>query len=368
MSIKRIKALLESLSPEGLDGLLITAVPNVTYLSNFTGEAAHLIVSAKGCYFFTDPRYTEQASTECHPEIEVFNWIENKRIGIESYQLACKQLGIKRLGFESNHMNHGTFKKLQEGLAETEFVPTENLVENLRRIKDEDEIHRLRTAAEISDRALELTLPFIRAGISEMALTAQLEYFMKTNGAEGLSFDTMVLSGKKTSLLHGQPGSKVLEKGDFVLFDFGAIYKGYHADISRTFVIGSADSKQRSLYEQIQKAEMDSIMTIRPGVLATVPDAKVREILSEAFLPFYYQGLGHGTGLEGLGHGTGLEVHEGVSLSQTSVDTLQKNMVLTVEPGVYIPDWGGMRIEDSIVVTENGIDLLNKFPRELMCL
>lgn len=357
--MKRIHALIKQLEFQGLDALLVTTVPNVTYLSNFTGEAAHLIVSAKGCFFFTDPRYTEQAAMQCHSDITVLNWIDNKRAGVESYQYALTQLGIKELAFESTNLSHAAFSLIQSELKNTELIPTENLVEQLRRVKDPEEIQNLRTAAEISDHALELTLPYLKIGTPEMTIVAQLEYFLKTNGADSLSFDTMVLSGKKTSLLHGQPGSKVLENGDFVLFDFGATYKGYHADISRTFIMGSANAKQREIYDLIQRAEMQSIQTIKPNISGTIPDAKVREILKGDYLPYYYQGLGHGTGLE---------VHEGVRLSETTTDILEVGMVLTVEPGIYIPDWGGMRIEDSVVVTETGVDLLNQFPRDLMIL
>lgn len=357
--MKRINALLALFEDKGIDGLLVTNVHNVRYLSSFTGDSSHLIVSKKGCIFFTDPRYTEQAQQECPSEIQVLNWIEDKRMDCLSYAHAVKSLGITVLGFESAHLSYAAHQSIAQGLSSTELKPVTDLVETLRTIKDTDEINCLKTAAEISDRALELTLPHIQVGITEMQLVAQLEFYLKANGAEGLSFDTMILSGKKTSLLHGHPGNKVLEHGDFLLFDFGAVYKGYHADISRTFIVGTASAKQREIYDQIQRAEMSAVQSIKPGLSATVPDAKVREIISENYIPYYYPGLGHGTGLE---------VHEGVRLSEKTQDILAEGMVLTVEPGIYIPDWGGMRIEDSVVVTKDGVQSLNQFPRELMCL
>lgn len=357
--MKRIEALLPHLDANEVDGLLVTNVHNVSYLSGFTGDSSHLIVSRKGCILFTDPRYTEQASQECPSDIQVKLWVDNKRTDCRSYKYAVEALGIKTLGFESNPLSHNAYSALSEGLDGVFLKATVNLVETLRSIKDETEIACLKTAAEISDLALERTLPFIKAGVSEMQLVAQLEYQLKTNGAEGLSFDTMVLSGKKTSLLHGHPGSKVLENGDFILFDFGAVYKGYHADISRTFILGKANDTQRAIYAQIQNAEHAGVQAIKPGVSGKVPDAAVRACISELYLPYYYPGLGHGTGLE---------VHEGVRLSHESEDTLAVGQVLTVEPGIYIPDWGGMRIEDSVVVTANGVVSLNQFPRDLMCL
>lgn len=357
--MKRIQNLLPLLASKGIDGLLVTNVSNVRYLSGFTGEAAHLVVSAKGCYFFTDPRYTEQALKECHKEIQVMNWVENQRCGIPSYAFALEHLQIRALGFESSYLSHSAFAKLQEGLKPYDLMPTESLVETLRRVKDAEEISHLRTAAQISDRALELALPHIKAGISELELTAQLEYYLKTNGAEGLSFDSIILAGKKTSLLHGQPGKETIEKGDFILFDFGALYKSYHADISRTFILGEPSAKQREVYDLIQRAQWSAIETLKAGVSGTVPDQKVRETLSPQYIDYYYQGLGHGTGLD---------VHEAPNLSQSSLDTLEAGMVLTVEPGIYIPDWGGLRIEDSVLVTETGFESLNQFSRDLISL
>ncbi len=355
--MNRIQNLLPILADKGIDALLVTNVPNINYLSGFTGEAAHLIVSAKGCYFFTDPRYTEQAAKECHNDIQVLNWIENQRCGVASYAFAAKNLNIKTLGFESNFLSHSAYSKLKSGLSAYEIVPTEGLVEMLRRIKDSEEIHNLRTAAQISDRALTLTLPQIKAGMSELEITAHLEFHLKTNGAEGLSFDSIILAGKKTSLLHGQPGKETVKEGDFILFDFGAMYKGYHADISRTVVLGSPNPKQREVYELIQIAQWEAIKTLKPSVHGTTPDQKVREIITSQYIDYYYQGLGHGTGLE---------VHEAPNLSQTSVDTLEAGMVLTIEPGIYIPDWGGLRIEDSVLITETGFESLNQFNRDLI--
>ncbi len=355
--MKRIQNLLPLLSTKGIDALLVTSVPNVNYLSGFTGESAHLIVSAKGCYFFTDPRYTEQAAKECHKEIRVLNWIENKRCGTESYHFAGMQSGFKTLGFESNALSHAAYAKLVSEMSQYDLIPTEGLVETLRRVKDAEEVENLRTAAQISDRALELTLPLIKAGVSELELTAHLEFHLKTNGAEGLSFDSIILGGKKTSLLHGQPGKETVEKGDFILFDFGALYKGYHADISRTVILGSPSPKQREVYDLIQSAQWEAIKSLKPGASGTTPDQKVREIITNQYIDYYYQGLGHGTGLE---------VHEAPNLSQSSVDTLEAGMVLTVEPGIYIPDWGGLRIEDSVLITETGFESLNQFSRDLI--
>ncbi|SHK37665.1 M24 family metallopeptidase [Paramaledivibacter caminithermalis] len=357
--MERIKKLLKIMKEKEVDGFLVSSEANVTYLSNFTGDSSYLVVSPKGCAFFTDGRYTEQAEAQCHKGIEIIKWLENKRNGIQSYSHAVKAFGIKRLAFEATQIPYSTYKSLNEGLNGIELVPLSGIIEEIRMIKDKQEIEALRTACEISDKALELTIPYIKPGVTEMEIVARLEYNLKSNGAEGLSFDTMVLSGAKTSLLHGRPDSKRLENGDYILFDFGALYKGYHADISRTFILGKADNKQKELYQIIQSAEMEGIKSLKPGISARIPDKRVREIIPQEYIDYYYPGLGHGVGLQ---------VHEDPSLSHDSKFELEKDMILTVEPGIYIPSWGGLRIEDTVLITENSYEILNKFPRDLRIL
>lgn len=357
--MKRVKRLLELMKEKELDGFLVSTESNVKYLSGFTGDSSFLVISLKGCMFFTDGRYTEQAENECHKDIEVIKWLENKRNGVSSYLHAVKTLGIKRLGFESNKMSYSSYKSISEGLSGVELVEANGIIETLRMIKDEEEIKNLRIAAQISDRALELTIPYIKAGITEMELTARLEYNLKTNGADTLSFESIILSGAKTSLLHGHPSDKKLENGDYILFDFGALYDGYHADMSRTFILGNATDKQKELYKIIQTSQMESIKTLKSGILGKVPDFKIREIIPEEYIPYYYPGLGHGVGLD---------IHEDPSLSQTSDSVLKSNMVVTIEPGIYIPNWGGLRIEDTVVITEDSYEILNNFSRDLIIL
>lgn len=318
-----------------------------------------MIITEKGVVLLTDERYTEQAQKECHKEIEVLNWIDSKRYGIETYSYVVKIFSIRKLGFEEDIISFSTYKMLDSGLSGVELIATTGLADRIRIIKDNEEIGFLKEACEISDHALELTVPLIKSGITEIDLTAGLEYNIRTNGADGLSFESIVLSGDRTSLLHGKPGRKELQDGDLVLFDFGALYKGYHADISRTFILGKADNKQKELYDIIQKAEMEAIMSIKPGVSARVPDQKVRETIPEKYIPYYYPRMGHGVGLQ---------VHEAPFIDKASDFTFERDMTLTVEPGIYIPGWGGLRIEDTVLVNENSCETLTNFPREMIIL
>lgn len=341
---------------QGLDGMLIISVPNITYLTGFNGDASRLIISKNGCAFLTDGRYTEQALNEIHEEIEVFKWINDNRYGAETYQKFIDAFRIMRLGFESEIMTHAIHQKFIKGV-KVEMVPTSGLVEQQRMIKDEDEIALLREACRISDKALELTVPFIKEGISERELAARLEFNMKMEGADDLSFETIILAGKRTSLLHGNPGDTQLQKGDLVQFDFGALFQGYHADMSRAFVIGKASDEQKEFYRIMQSAEMEAVKSLKHGVAGNHPDAVVRSIIPDNYINHYYPGLGHGVGLV---------IHEEPFMKNTSDFTLKSGMVVTIEPGVYIPGWGGMRIEDTVLVTDDGFELLTHFPWDLM--
>ena len=353
----RINNLLQLLDEKDLDGILITSEPNITYLSGFTGDSSRLIVSKNGTVFLTDGRYTEQAGNECHAEIEIVKWIDDKRYSCKTYGEFVKKFQISKLGFEGNIVSYTDFKNLADGLKDIQLAPVTGLIENLRYIKDDDEIFKLRHASRITDTALEHTLPYIKKGVSEAELTAKLEFNLKMTGAEEISFDTIILSGTKTSLLHGKPDSKLLEDGDFVLFDFGGVYKGYHADMSRTFMVGKPTRKHIELYKIIQEAEQKAIDAIKPGLDGRVPDQIVRNIIPDKYIEYYYPGLGHGVGLE---------IHEDPFIRNIADFTFKPGMVVTIEPGIYIPGWGGLRIEDTVVVTNDSAEILNQFPKDFM--
>jgi Xaa-Pro aminopeptidase len=354
--MKRIQQLLKTLYEKNLDAILVSSEANITYLSGFTGDSSRLIIS-KNVFLLTDARYTEQAKNECHKGITVLKWIDDERFGLKTFVHICDSLNIKKLGIEEDTMVVSEFQRLNSGDSSLKLINASGLIENQRLIKDLNEIENLRQACKISVDALKMTLPEVKVGITELELTAILEYNMKKCGSQGISFDTIVLGGARSSLLHGKPGNRKLQHGDFLLFDFGALYNGYHADISRTFIVGKASQEQKNFYDMIQNAQQKSVESVHAGLSGSFPDKVVRENLSEKYLPYYYPGLGHGVGLE---------IHESPYIRHSSEFTYMENMTITIEPGCYIPDWGGMRIEDSIVVKNGEPEILTNFPRDLM--
>ena len=348
----RIRKTLQLLTEKNIDALFISSESNVNYLSGFTGNDSRLLISDQKYFLLTDRRYIEQAEKECHKDITVFEWINDKRYNSSTYDFLIKLLQIKNIGFESNHL---TFQEYSE--INGNKVPTQNLVEQIRLIKSQDEIENLRKASQISDKALENTLSSIKEGVMEIDIVAELEYNLKKCGADNLSFETMVLSGKRTSLLHGKPSKKCIEKGDLILFDFGALYKGYHADISRSFVFGQANDQQREIYDCINNAGKLAINSIKEGVEGKEIAEMVRKQIPSEYLEYYYPGIGHGVGLD---------IHENPFIKDDASFTFQSGMVITMEPGIYIPEWGGLRIEDTLLVTKDGCEPLNLFERNLI--
>lgn len=359
---QRIENFIESVSLLSCEGYLISNESNVTYLSGFTGEAAYLLLAEKGQVLMTDGRYDAQARDECD-NFEITKWHNPTRPDPDTILHYIKKYGISRLFFNENSITFKQYSRLEKAIKhhnlQVEMVAVHGVVEKLRQVKEPGEIEKIKMACGIADKALEALIPHIKIGVTELQLVAQLEYYMKSFGADNISFDTIILSGVKTSMPHGKPSDKKLESGDFLQIDFGALYKGYHSDTSRTFIIAQASKKQIELYEMLLKATLESTGVLRGGITAKVPDDKVREVLDEEALKNYYPGLGHGVGLD---------IHEAPSMSQTSKDNILTNNVVTIEPGVYIPNWGGMRIEDTILVKEDGYEVLTKYPRTLQVL
>lgn len=351
----RITKLHNYLSENNLDAIFLTKEPNVNYISAFTDEEAMALVSTKGNYLITDGRFTELAESIC-TGFEVVNWQLFERNRNKAVLSLCERNGIKRLGFEQEDLSFEKYASLNETLADVELVPTSGVIEALRYVKTEEELANSRKACEIADKALEELLPYIKVGASERELCARLEFNMKMHGAQAIGFETILISGAKTSLPHGKPNDKCIEEGDFVTIDFGAMYNGYISDMTRTFVVGKASEKQKEVYELVRAAQQAGLDHMYAGAHATEPDRAVREIVKK-YEEYYYPGMGHGVGRE---------VHEEPFLGNYGTRTMEKGCIITMEPGLYIPGWGGVRIEDTVLITEDGCERLTHFPKELM--
>lgn len=351
----KIKKVYELMDKEGLDALLIDSPENRYYLTGFTGTAGRVLLTGKGAYFITDFRYVEQAKKQTEG-YEIVELSSNFEKGLNEL---LKKDGVKRLGFESKAISHEQFLKYNEVL-EVELQKTTDLIEGLRVIKGPEEIEKIKKAVEITDAAFAHILGIIKPGVTEREIALELEFYQKRMGGEKNAFDFIVASGQRSSLPHGVASDKVIEKGDFVTLDFGVFYQGYCSDLTRTVVVGEPDEKQKEIYGLVLKAQLAVIERVKAGMSCKEVDEIARGIIGEAG---YRENFGHG-----LGHGIGLEIHEAPRVSFTSETILQPGMVVTNEPGIYIPGWGGVRIEDDLLITEEGCEVLNKAPKELIIL
>lgn len=355
--MNRLYKINELLEKNNIDALFLVKQSNVNYISKFTDEASYVLLTKDENYFITDGRFVELAENICKG-FTVINW-HNSGKGVMGLILdLCKKHKANRLGFEKFFLTFDKYNFLNSQSNNIELVPTSGIIESLRYVKDHEEISYLREASKITDESFLEVLNFVKPGMTELQLAARLEFILKMKGAHGIGFETILISGKNTSLPHGKPDNKSIENGDFITFDFGALISGYTADMTRTVVLGSADEKQKEIYNLVKIAQEKAMDSVKPGVLSNVPDKITREIFKD-YIEYYYPGMGHGTGLD---------LHEDPFISSSSNYTFEKNSVITVEPGLYIPNWGGVRIEDSILITDTGYERLNTCTKELIIL
>lgn len=354
--MERLEQLRAYMEQEGLNSFYIAKPENVRCISGFTGEDSFLFITKAGLYFITDPRYTEQAAYEC-PAYELVDWrTPGNTIGNTISTLVEKEK-ITTIGFEEDYLTFASWKSMQE-LTKAELVPTRNVIEGFRAVKTPQELKDLRISCDIASRVFEKILKDIRVGVTEKELAAQLSKYMVMEGADTKPYGGILISGARTSLLHGIPGNKALEYGDFVLMDYGCQYHGYLSDMTRTVVLGKADAKQREVYELCRKMTEDTEDAIKPGVTGTsCYEASLEAIKDTEYLQYHYRGIGHGVGLF---------VHELPNIGINCSNILEEGNILTVEPGIYIPGWGGVRIEDQGIVTQQGYENLTSATHELI--
>ena len=352
----RLAALVEGLTAAHLDGLLLTGLANIRYLTGFSGSSALLLVTPRDVVLVTDFRYQTQVVSDVGDLARIS--IESASLWSGLWQQLAALPALKVLGFETAHIQHRDFQRLVEAGGRWQWRPTMDLVETLRERKDGTEIARIQDAAGVATRALGRTLPQLRAGMTELAVAGVLEKALRDEGSEGFPFPSIVASGPRSALPHARSSTRTLERGDFLLMDFGAEVGGYCSDVTRTVVIGTASDEQRAVYETVRGANERAARDVRAGMTGRDADALARHYIERA-------GFGDLFG-HSLGHGIGLEVHEAPRLARTAEGCLPEGAVVTIEPGIYRPGWGGVRIEDDVVLGADGPHILTEFPRELM--
>ena len=356
MISKRIEKLRSKMAQVGIDGLLIMKPENRKYISGFTGTAGVILVTQKQNILLTDFRYIDQAKEEA----PLFQIIKYQFPYLNTLKEVIDRLPIEHLGFESEFVTYNQHLELNQELNPVKLTPQKGLIEQLRMVKDCEEIKAIEKAAQITDLAFSHILNFIKPGLKEIEVAIELEHFMRTKGASSTAFSTIVASGHRSSLPHGVASNKIIEMGDLITIDFGCIYNSYCSDMTRTIIMGSPTSKQKEIYEIVLEAQMQGLQYLRSGLAAQEVDKISRNIINSKGYGEYF---GHG-----LGHSLGLNVHESPSLSPRDNTQLLNNMVVTVEPGIYIPGWGGVRIEDLVVVLDNGCKTLTSSSKELIIL
>jgi Xaa-Pro aminopeptidase len=335
-----------------VNGILVTDLTNVRYLTGFTGSSGYAVITEKHAIFITDFRYKEQAEHE----------ITGYRVRIEDSERSgeikdiCDACGIKKLGFEDHGMTYGFYRKLVR--KKIRLAPVTSIVESLRVIKSPEELSYIKIAVKRSESAFRKLTPFIKAGATELKIALKFEELLKKEGCKRMPFEVIVASGFMSALPHARPSGRRLKKGDLVVIDWGGEYEGYCSDMTRTVLIkGNNMSRQMELYKNVLEARNRAVESIKTGIKSAEIDNAAREYISkEGYGDFF----GHGTG-----HGVGLAVHERPVISWRNKEEIEENMVFTVEPGIYLPGFGGVRIEDMVTVKKNRAEMLTSLPRKL---
>jgi Xaa-Pro aminopeptidase len=340
---------------QGVKALLVADQTNVAWLTGFSGTYGRAVVTPSDALFITDGRYTIQAKEEVQtmPIASFSSPVD----GEEFLGEQLKKMGVNGLAFDGQTTLYSTWQKWQDKLGGIELSPSPDLFTALRLVKSEAEIATIRKACALADACFTNVQRMIQPGVSEYDIALDIEFFFRRQGAD-IAFPSIVVSGERSARPHGKPSEKVLEVGDFVTMDFGARVEGYNSDITRTVVVGAATPRHEEVYNLVLKSQLAAIDAIRPGERASDVDRKSREALGDLAQYFTH----------GLGHGLGRLVHDTGRMNATSEDVFEPGQIWTVEPGVYIPGFGGVRIEDDVLVTKNGVEILTHSPKEMLVL
>jgi Xaa-Pro aminopeptidase len=352
----RLSSLRDVLAAQDLDALLVSSLPSIRWLTGFSGSSGLVIATARELVLLTDFRYATQVEEEVGTAARVVIVPQSLWSGL--WDALGGMPAVQRVGFESMHLMHRDFQRLLEQGGRWQWRPTTELVEALRERKDATEVAAIRRAIGMAERALDAVLATLAPGLTETQVAGALEQALRHEGSEGFPFPSIVASGERSALPHARAGQRMLVPGDFVLLDFGAIADGYCSDITRTVVLGRASDEQRAVYEIVREANARAAAAVRPGMRGMDADAVAREYIHD-------RGFGDAFG-HSLGHGIGLEVHEGPRLAKTADGVLPAGAVVTIEPGIYRAGWGGIRIEDDVLLTEDGPVVLTGYRRDLL--
>ncbi|WP_338651978.1 Xaa-Pro peptidase family protein [Lysinibacillus sp. Y5S-8] len=354
--MSKLEQLRNALQAQDTSAMIITNAQNRRYLTGFTGSAGTVVVTNTRALLLVDFRYTQQA-TEQSKTFEVHE-IDRNRI-YETIQEILDQDSIQTVGFEQHHVTYYAYQLMANKLTAT-LKPLSNIVENLRMIKTPEEIEIIKKAAWISDEAFKHILTFIKPGVSEIEIAYELESHMRKNGATGAAFDMIIASGHRSALPHGVASSKIIEQGDMLTLDFGAYYQGYRSDMTRTIAVGEPPEQLKEIYQIVYDSLQHALSNMKAGMTGQNADSYTRDYITAKG---YGDNYGHGAG-----HGIGLDIHENIFMSTVCEDILEENMVLTVEPGIYVPQVGGVRIEDDVIITKDGVEVITHSPKELIIL
>jgi len=353
--MSRIEKIKSNFKEFGIDSFLIKNLPNIRYISGFSGSAANIILTKDKNYFITDFRYKTQSKTEVYEDFEVIIYVQNSMMFLK--ELIEKE-SLKKIGFESNFVNYNDTLELKKNFPEVEFIEIDSLIEKIISIKNETEIELTKKAVDISDKTFSELLKIIKPGMTEREVSAEISYLQKKFGADGDSFDAIVASGERSAFPHARPTDKIICNNELLKLDFGCTVQGMKSDITRTIAIGNVSDECKKIYAIVREAQEIALNKVRAGISVKELDASARDFIKEKG---YGENFGHG-----LGHGLGYDIHEKPSINERTDFILEKNNIITIEPGIYIEGLGGVRIEDDVVVKENGCEILNKSTKEFI--
>jgi Xaa-Pro aminopeptidase len=354
MSKRRIALVREQMRHEGLDALIVSSLPNVRYLTGFSGTNGLCVIRKKSTFFLTDGRYVRQSKAEVRASSLV---IAKNGLFEEAAQRRLFQ-DCHFVGFESHTLTYAQYRTLKKLVSGVSFVSTKDVVEEVALVKEKKELDHIRAAVRISDRVFSELLHVIKPGVAELDVAAEISYLHKKFGAEKDAFEPIVASGERGSIPHARASAKKIRHRELVTLDFGCTVRGYNSDITRTVAAGGASLQSRNLYDVVLDAQLEAIRAARAGLMARDLDAVARDRISARGYGRFF--------IHSLGHGLGLQVHERPRVSALSKERLVAGSVITIEPGVYIPRFGGVRIEDDVLLTSQGCEVLNKAPKNLL--